>query len=265
MKQRPKIGLALGGGAARGLAHIGVLQVFEAEGLPVDFLAGTSAGALIGGIYAAGTDLAWLERLAVTIKWDHLVELTVPRLGFFKTDRMYQLLRLLTKNKTFAELPLPFAAVAVDIERGEEVVLQEGPLAEAIMASCAIPGVFTPQRLGDRLLVDGGLLNRVPVDVVRKMGADFVIGVDVGTGPRIMPVKTILDVILQSVDIMQNRIFELRTNGADLMLKPEMPGISPSDLEAAPRTIEAGRQAARAVLPRLRELFQLPAAVPRQL
>lgn len=254
---RPTVGLALGAGAARGIAHLGVLEVLVREGIPIDCIAGTSAGAVAGGVFAAGADLGWTERLVANLDWGHLVRLSVPRLGFVRTEPLLQLLRLLTKGRTFAELELPFAAVAVDVERGTEVVLREGPVAEAILASSSIPGIFVPQRLGDRLLVDGGILNRVPVDVVRGLGAQVIIGVDVGLEEPTVQVKNILDVMNQSFEIMQREIARYKLGEpVDVMIRPDLGKLSGYRLEAAPSIIEAGRVAAQAALPAIRQALE---------
>ncbi len=253
----PRVGLALGAGAARGMAHLGVLEVLTREGIPVDCVAGTSAGALVGGIYAAGCDLVWTERLACSLDWEHLVRLVVPRLGFLRADQLLQLMRLLTKGKSFEQLAIPFVAVAVDLERGEEVILREGPLAEAILASCSIPGIFVPQRLGGRLLVDGGVLNRVPIDVVRRLGAEVVLAVDVGLEEPVTEVKNIIDVMNQSFEIMQREITRYKAaEPADVLIRPDLGRVSGYRLEASPSIIEAGRVAAEAALPAIRRSLE---------
>ncbi|MDI6870308.1 MAG: patatin-like phospholipase family protein [Bacillota bacterium] len=254
---RPKVGLALGAGAARGLAHLGVLEVLVREGIPIDYLTGTSAGALVGGVFAAGADLLWTERLVCHLEWEHLVQLVVPRMGFVRADQLLQLLRLLTKGKTFAELEIPFAAVAVDIESGEEVILQEGPVAEAILASASVPGVFEPQRWGGRLLVDGGVLNRVPIDVVRRLGAEVVVAVDVGLEETVTQVKNIIGVMNQSFEIMQREIARFKAaEPADVLIRPDLGRLSGYRLEAAASIIEAGRVAAEAALPAIRQAVE---------
>lgn len=255
--RRPSVWLALGAGAARGLAHLGVLEVLVREGVPIDGIAGTSAGAVAGGVFAAGADLAWTERLVNGLDWGHLVHLSVPRLGFVQAEQLLQLLRLLTRNKTFAELDIPFVAVAVDIERGEEVLLREGSVAEAILASSSIPGIFVPQRRDHRLLVDGGVLNRVPADVAKRMGADVVVAVDVGLEEPVTQVKNILDVINQSFEIMQREIARYKgAASADVLIRPELGRVSGYRLEAAPSIIAAGRVAAQAAVPAIRRVIE---------
>ncbi len=253
----PRVGLALGGGAARGLAHFGVLEVLAREGMSLDLVVGTSVGAVAGGLFAAGSDLCWTQRLACALDWQHLVRLVVPRLGFVQAEQFLHLLRLLTKGKTFDQLAIPFAAVAVDIERGQEIVLREGPVAEAILASSSIPGIFVPQRWGDRLLVDGGVLNRVPIDVTRRLGAEVVIAVDVGLEEPVTQVKNIIDIMNQSFEIMQREIARYKAaEPADVLIRPDLGRMPGYRLEAAASIIETGRAAAEAALPAIRRAVE---------
>ncbi|MGE5573381.1 MAG: patatin-like phospholipase family protein [Bacteroidota bacterium] len=255
---RPRIGLALGAGSARGLAHIGVLQVLEEEGVPVDVIVGSSAGALVGGIYAACRDLGMMERIAMRVKWDHLVDLCFPRMGLVAGDRILGFLRVLTRGKSFADLSLPFAATAVDIETGEEVLLREGEVALAIRASMAVPGIVAPVRIGGRLLVDGAVLDRVPASRAREMGADFVIAVSAGGNVdgapdrhRKEPVRNVFEVITTAVELMELAILRQRILGADVVIAPDLEDIGPTRLDRADEIIERGRAAARACLPRI--------------
>jgi NTE family protein len=189
-RKRKKIGLALSGGSVRGAAHLGVLEVLEREGLRPDYVAGVSAGSAMGAVYCAGLDLDEIKRVALGLQWRKLSRVTRPRLGFLDGRRLEEYVEEVIGPLQFEELEIPFAAVAVDIVRGELVVLNEGPVAPAVRASCAIPGVFTPLERGEQILVDGGVLNNLPVSVVREMGADYVIAVDLlpptiwGTRPR---------------------------------------------------------------------------------
>ncbi|HHY32029.1 MAG TPA: patatin family protein [Firmicutes bacterium] len=252
---RPKIGLALGAGSARGLAHIGVLQVLEEHGVPVDVIVGSSAGALVGGVYAACRDLGMMERLATRIKWDHLVDFCFPRMGLIAGDRIHEFLRVLTRGMSFADLPFPFGATAVDIETGEEVLLTEGEVALAIRASIAVPGIVAPVRVGGRLLVDGAVLDRVPAGLTRRMGADFVIAVSAGGNVagvpdrrRREPVTNVFEVITTAVELMQLAILRQRIIEADVVIAPDLSDIGPTRLDRAAEIIERGRTAARAAL-----------------
>lgn len=246
---RPRVGLALSAGAARGLAHIGVLKVLEEADIPIDYIAGTSAGALIGGIYSATRDLKSIEKLATSIRWDLLVDLCVPRMGLVSGEKIREFVRLLTHDMRFDELSIPFAAVAVDIESGEEVVLKEGLVADAIRASVSIPGVAVPLRLGNRLLVDGAVLNRVPINVVREMGADLVIASSVFGRAAREKMRSIFDVIATAIEIMEMEILKNRIVEADVVIPIDVTGIGPTRLDMAKDLISMGDAAARKALP----------------
>ena len=171
-KKGLKFGLALGGGSARGLAHVGVIQVLEAYGIPIDMIAGTSIGSVIGSLYASGASIEQLEKAALSMKRSKslsLLDLALPHSGFIKGDRAEKILKTIAlKNKTFDDLNIPFAAVATIIENGTEVVINQGKVIDAVRASISIPGIFTPVKYRNYYLVDGGLVNPVPVDVTRN-------------------------------------------------------------------------------------------------
>jgi len=184
--EKKKIGYALGGGSARGLFHIGVLGVLEEHGIYPDVIAGTSMGSIVGALYASGLSASEIKRIAVEMDWKKLIrlaDLTLPLSGLFQGKRVVALLKSILRDKTFSQLKIPFACVATDLITGEQIVLQDGSLLDAIRASISIPTVFTPVKVKGRYLVDGGLVNVVPVSVCRDMGADFVIGVNVIPGP----------------------------------------------------------------------------------
>ena len=184
-EKRPRLGLALGAGAARGMAHLGVLRELEEAGLAPDVVAGTSIGALVGGMYAAGK-LDRLTEVALGLDWKQIaryfVEISFPRSGLIEGNKLTALLAEIVGEVELTELPLPFRAVTTNLMTGEEVVISDGDLVEAIRASIAVPGIFTPARRGDDLLVDGGLVNPVPVSVCRTMGAERIIAVDLNYG-----------------------------------------------------------------------------------
>ena len=178
-RRKPRrIGLALSGGGARGAAHLGVLKVLEREGIRPDCVGGASAGSMVGAGYCAGLSVAEMEEVVLNLQWSKLGRLVRPRLGFFDSQRLENYVTELIGDLQFADLSIPFAAVAVDILTGQLVVLKEGSVAWAVRASCALPGIFTPVERGDQLLVDGGTINNLPVSIVREMGADYVIAVD---------------------------------------------------------------------------------------
>jgi NTE family protein len=173
-----KIGLALGGGGARGAAHVGVLRVLEREGIRPDCVVGVSAGSVVGAAYCAGLSVAELEEIALDLQWTKLGRIVRPRLGFFDSQRLESYMTEIIGDLQFSDLSIPFAAVAADILTGQLVVLKEGSVAWAVRASCALPGIFTPVERGDQLLVDGGTVNNLPVSVAQEMGADYIMAVD---------------------------------------------------------------------------------------
>jgi NTE family protein len=239
---RPAIGLALSGGGARGLAHIGVLRVLEREGIPVDYLAGTSMGGVIAAGYAAGMSSADLEResLAITQK-RHKVRLADPGLlngGLIRGQRLFDFFRREFGEKTFSELLVPLAVVAVDLNTHQEVELREGPLAPALRATTSIPGIFTPVEMNGMRLVDGGVLNNLPVDVVSKMGAEEIIAVDIGLsqedgiGQWIGNHRWVPEGIANTLEVLDDTLYALRIAGQrsrlhqftpDVLICPELP------------------------------------------
>lgn len=253
------MGLALGAGAARGMAHLGVLRVLVQAGVPIDMIAGSSIGSVFGALYAVGADLELLVGLAERLSQKHLIDLTVPRLGLIRGNKIEEMLRLLTKGKTFDELSLPLYVVAVDIETGEKVIINKGSVAEAVRASIAIPGIFHPKRLDGRLLVDGAVLNSVPIDVARENGADFVIAVDVKYGglAKRASINNIFDVILHSIDLLQLEVARVSSAECDILIQPNLAHINPARFDQAVECIRLGEEAAHAALPRIKELLSL--------
>ncbi|MBO1510536.1 patatin-like phospholipase family protein [Metabacillus sp. BG109] len=222
LTKEPKIGLALGSGGARGFAHLGVLKVLHDEGISIDLIAGSSMGALVGSFYASGISIDRLYQFALAFKRKYYLDFTVPKMGFIAGNRVKELIRLFTHRKTFAELDIPVAVVATDLYDGKKVIFKDGPVADAVRASIAIPGIFVPEKIDGRLLVDGGVVDRVPVSVVKEMGADIVIAVDVSHVKRNEDITSIFDVILQSLDIMQDELVHHREIASDVMIRPHV-------------------------------------------
>lgn len=253
----PSIGLALGGGFARGIVHIGVLKVLEAENIPVRFVAGTSVGALIGAAYCSGATPAELEEIASRVRFRDLARWTLSRLGFATNLRMIGFLNKILKVKTFEELRIPLAVTATDFTTGEGVVFRSGPLADAVRASCAYPGVFLPVTVNGRLLVDGMLAHSLPSQPVRDMGADRVIAVNLksrwtsGEGPR-----HIFDVIGQCFAIAQTMNCAQSRQCADLVLEPDVTGYRYDDFEHSAELVQIGEEAIRAALPAIRKWME---------
>lgn len=257
MKGKPKIGIALGAGATRGFAHIGVLQVMEETGIKPDYIAGSSIGSIVGALYAAGVSPKMMEGIVYNLDPRLCYDLCVPRKGFIQGNKLENMIRLLTKNKDFEELDIPLAVTAVDLINSERVILNTGNVARAVRASISIPGVFKPVYDGDRVLVDGGILERVPVNVVREMGSDIIIGVDVGFRGKHRPTSSILEIILQSFEVMELEIIKHTVPDNAIMICPNINVQNPLGFDQAEETIEAGRRAAMDVLKNCKELFKV--------
>jgi NTE family protein len=254
---KPKVGIALGAGGARGLANLGVLQVLHEEGIPIHVVTGTSAGAVIGSLYSAGTDLAMIGRLAEELEWDDLTSFTLARKGLVSPDKIHSMLRVLTKDQDFEDLPIPTAVVATDLLTGQEVVVDSGPIALGVRASLAIPGVFVPLELDGRLLVDGALVNRVPADLCHKMGADVVIAVDVGWAPLRGRIRNLPDVIMRTIDVLQRQVAQHKSIQADIVLEPELGNVTITQLNRAREIIDKGREVALANLANIKRQLEL--------
>jgi len=258
-----KVGLALGGGAARGLAHIGVLEVLEKEGIPVDMIAGTSAGAAVGALYAQGNSAARVKELALDTGWRRLVsliDLALPRSGFIEGTKIKNLLRSIMGDINFSQLKIPLSCVATDIRSGEEVVISDGPVLEAVRASISIPVIFTAVKRGDRYLVDGGLVNPVPVSTVRKMGAELVIAVNVipPMGVRLQLAKEtkppgIFQSMLHSFYIATYSLVRSNLAGADIVIEPKLPHIGYGDFHRISDSIAQGEIAAQELIEQIKQ------------
>jgi NTE family protein len=251
--KRPKLGLALSGGATHGAAHIGVLQVLEREGIKPDFVAGTSAGALVGSVYCSGVPLDELEKLFLTMAWPTLVKLSLIKpLALFDTQPMEEFLKKNIGDSEFKDLNLPFAAICCDIVTGERVVMDNGPVASSVRASAAIPGLFSPVEIDGRLLVDGGVVDNLPVEQVIAMGAEFTIGVDVSSpSKRGKRPENPFENLLAMVYIMQERSTSLNHDRCDCLIRPKISQYSSWGFGNSEKIIEEGRKAAEAALPQL--------------
>ncbi|MBC8264719.1 MAG: patatin-like phospholipase family protein [Anaerolineales bacterium] len=256
-RKRKKVGLALGGGSVRGAAHLGVLEVLEQEGIRPDYVAGVSAGSVVGAVYCAGLDLDEMKRLASDLQWRKLGRVTRPRLGFFDGKPLEGYLEEVIGPHQFEDLEIPFAAVAVDIVRGELVVLSEGPVAPAVRASCAIPGIFTPVERGEQMLVDGGVLNNLPVSVAREMGADYVIAVDLlpptiwGARPR-----NLFEMFHLSFYTLL-RAAHSEAPVADCLIVPAIGRFTLWDFSQVDALIEKGREAAETKIEQIKQDLEL--------
>ncbi len=218
----PKIGLALSSGGARGFAHVGVIKALVEAEIPIDYISGSSMGALVAGCYAAGLDIKHLSKFAALFQRNRYLDFVVPRMGFVKGEKIVQLMQLLTHGKDIEELQIPTAIVATDLETGKKIVYHSGSAARAIRASISIPGIFVPYAYDNHLLIDGGTVDWVPISEVKKMGADFVIASDVSTKLIKNQVGSVFDVISRSLDIMQNRIKQDHRELADVFILPRV-------------------------------------------
>lgn len=251
--QMPRIGLALGGGFARGLAHVGILKVLEEEQIPVDIIAGTSVGSVIAAAYASGMSPKELEEIAALVRFKDFSRWTFSRFGLFSNDKMSVFLKKMLRVKTFEELRIPLAIAATDIITGDAVVFTTGGLVDPVRASCAYPGMFQPVQIGERVLVDGLLAHAVPAMPLREMGAERVISVHLAAhwvkprGPR-----HVFDVIGQCFSIAQDRMCGPWRAASDIVLEPEIGDFGYDDFIRAPELIKAGELAARAALPQIR-------------
>lgn len=253
-KPRPKVALALGGGAARGFAHIGVIKVLEQHGITVDMVAGTSAGSVVGALYAAGNDGFALQRLALTMEEGVIADWSISGItrGVLKGELLENWVNERVRGRGLERLNRPLAVVATDLASGEAVVFRSGNTGTAVHASSAVPGAFKPVRIGARDYVDGGLTHPVPVRAARAMGADFVIAVDVSQQPKNGKPDDIAGILLQTFSIMGRSIVQNELKEADIVIRPQSSQAG-TDFAARHEIILEGERAALAALPGLRE------------
>lgn len=259
MGGRIKVGLALGAGAARGLAHIGVLEVLEEHGVPIDYIAGCSMGSVIGCMSANGATGKMIHSQATEIcgtNYSKLFDITFPHTGLIRGQQIDKLIRKLTDDCEIEQLKTPFATVAACLEDGSIRIFDSGKATNAVRASISIPGVFEPVILDGKTYVDGGVLVRVPVDVVRSMGADIVIAVDVGYAGGLRPSpKNIIDVMIYSFELQQWEAMRGRPTGADITISPDTGSINPAVFNQVEDCVEIGRAATLSVMDELKQLL----------
>jgi NTE family protein len=255
----PRLGLALGAGSARGFAHIGVLKSLDQAGIKPDVVVGTSAGALVGAFYAAGYSPWQIETVALNVKDAEVADFaTASKRGMLVGDSLWQFVNETLKGARIESLRTKFAAVATDLRSGEVLVLRSGPVADAVRASCSIPGVFIPRELGGRELVDGGLVSPLPVKAARQLGCDIVIAVDVGTRPNRAALPGMFEVLLQSFEIMGRALAEHEALQADVVLRPDTSQYASSDFSVRREMIQSGYEITQRHLPDLRRRLDSP-------
>ena len=252
----PRVALVLGGGAARGFAHIGVIRVLEQEKIPIDLVVGSSVGSLIGALYAQKRDVFDLEWTAFALTKDDLIDTGVMNaflgMGLAKGERLEKFVESKLQVKTIEALQVPFAAVATDLNWGTRVVIDRGSISKAVHASSAIPGIFEPVAHLGKILVDGGLVDNIPISVARERGADLVIAVDISEQVGNTNITNMVDVLLQSANIMFANNVEHSKRGADVLITPAVGGVAMLDFSQKKRCMQAGMDAARAAVPRIR-------------
>jgi len=273
-----KVGLALGSGAALGIAHIGVIKALLEADIPIDMIAGTSMGALVGACYAADGQLEDLEELALTANLRKITQLLDPkftliRMGFLSGNRVENFLKPIIGDRDISDCKIPFAAVAADIKSARQVILSHGSLLKAVRASISIPVVFVPLNYDGRFLVDGGMLNPVPADVVKSMGATIVLAVNVLNNPRerihlgltgskeSTRAPSSMNTLLQSFYLMEYEMVRASILKADIMIEPDVRNIEVYEFHRGQEAIEAGYKAAVAVIPEIKKLLSGEQAV----
>ena len=262
-----KIGLCLGSGGARGLAHIGVMQVLEENGIVPDIISGCSAGAIFGAVYAAGTNLYLLEKYMGTVEARDIVDLGIPiHGGFLSGDKIEEVVLTLTHNLSFAETKIPFLCVATDLVTGEMQVFEDGKLHRAVRASMAVPGVFTPAQIDGHFYVDGGVIEELPVDVLRARGADVVITSDLGIKRNFFDPEhpSPIDILRRSSDIMQAHMTRRQADKGDVIIRPDASFMGLLSVSGYEESVAAGRQTATEALPRIRELLGMDLPAPAE-
>lgn len=262
--QRPRVGLALSGGVARGNAHIGVLRVLEENHIPIDYIAGTSAGSLVAAAYAAGMTVDEIAEIGRKMRWRDVGRVTLSKLGIQSNARMEEFARALLPVKRFEDLRIPLAIVATDLKSGSAVILTEGDVAFAIRASCALPGWYVPVTdEHGRQLVDGGLVANIPTAAVRNLGADLVIAVDVNSeGAKFIgPPHSIIGVLLQSIMVVQRTAAIHQLHDADIVISPKTGHVRWDEMGRVDDLIILGEQAARSTIERIKRLLA-PAVEP---
>jgi NTE family protein len=250
-----KIALVLGAGASKGFAHIGVLKVLESNKIPIHMIVGTSAGSFVGSLYAYGYNAFQLQKMSFSIERGDIIDLTIPDNGFIKGEKLEEYINEKLKNTPIEKLRIPFYAIATDIENGQEVVFGRGNTGTAVRASCSIPGIFRPVKISDRIYVDGGVVSPVAVDAAKKLGADFVIAVDISSDVEGRPPESTIETILQSISIMYSKLSSIQISKADIVIRPKVGYIGSSDFSKRHEAVLEGEKAALEALPDINNLI----------
>jgi len=252
-REPARIALVLGGGAARGFAHIGVLKILESNGIPIHMIVGTSAGSFVGSLYAYGLNAYQIQKLSLDIQRSDIADFTIPDNGFIKGDLLEEYVNRMLRNTTMEKLRIPFYSVATELPNGKETVFATGNTGKAVRASCSIPGVFNPAIIGNKMYVDGGVVSPVPVDAAKRLGADVVIAVDISSDLDTTKPSGTIETILQAINIMSSRISVAQLSRADIVIRPLVGHIGSADFDRRNDAIIEGEKAALQALPKIRE------------
>jgi NTE family protein len=257
-KGPPKIALVLGGGASRGFAHVGVIRLLEQEKIPIHMIVGTSVGSLIGALYASDPNSLNLEWISFSIEKDDIFDYSVlsAKMGPVSGERLEKFVQTKVKAKNIEQMKIPFYAVTTDLNTGTTWVFDKGSVAKAVRASCSIPGIFQPLEIGGRMYVDGGVTNNLPVDVARARGADIIIAVSISKNINNPQINSLVDIILQSISIMGRELVTYKSRGYDVLIEPNVGDVGMTDFSQKKRLMDAGIQAAKQALPRIKKLME---------
>ena len=247
INRRKKIGLALGGGAVLGAAHIGVLKAIKEFNIPIACVSGTSIGAFVAAFYACGVEWDEIEAIAMELKWLDLSGLSLSKLGLLSNERMGKLIEQHLGKKDLRDAHIPVAMIATDIVSGEKVILKKGNIADAVMASTCIPGIFTPVEIDDRMLVDGGIVENVPVSPLKEMGGDQIIAVNLNAEQKNTKPESIIEILLRTFDFLIGTSTDLQTNKANVLIEPDLSEFNMVEIKQAPDLINIGYKKAISV------------------
>ncbi len=249
-----KIALVLGAGSSKGFAHIGVLKVLETNKVPIHMIIGTSVGSAVGSLYAFGYDAFQLQKVSFSVEKGDIVDLIIPDNGFIKGEKLEEFINKTLNHTSMEKLKIPFYAVATDIQSGQEVVFGRGNTGQAVRASCSIPGVFRPVKIGDRMYVDGGIVSPVAVDAAKRLGADVVIAVDISNDTDRAKPESTIETIFQSLNIMYSKLASIQVNQADVVIRPKVGYIGSGDFSKRHEAILEGEKAAVETLPQIMDI-----------
>lgn len=257
LKKKRSAMLVLGGGSARGLAHIGVLKVLEREKIPIHRIVGTSMGALVGAAWAVGVPVKKMEHIASNFSWRSIFDPTLPKMGLLAGKKLEKVVTELTENKGFKDCKIPVAIVTTDIEKNERVVFQKGDLQKVICASCSWPGIFNPVRIDGRLLVDGGIKNSIPTRVARSLDSGYMIAVDVGFCVKEEKINNIFQMLLQSFQIMGEELNRYQARISDTMIKVDLGDMDQAAFNRGKEAMAKGEQAAEAKVGQIKRILSV--------